>query len=153
MVNNFFSWNCIFCSLKVFPSSKIDFWAFLKLQKMEFGGNIFFVKLIYLISRVFLAWTFFNFLAYCENCSWFFVKENSIFRIRSSPTHCFFNQKSTFWNQENRFLKSKINSWKREREKKINFWIDFINLYIVCTTTIISITILTWTILVCHESL
>ena len=29
-----FSWNCIFSS---FPSSKIDFWPFLKLQKMEFG--------------------------------------------------------------------------------------------------------------------
>ena len=29
-------WNCIFGSFKLFPSSKIDFWPFLKLQKMEF---------------------------------------------------------------------------------------------------------------------
>ena len=60
---NFFSWNCISSSFKLFPSSKNDFWPFLKLQKMEFGQKIFFVKLIYLISRVFLAWTFLNFLA------------------------------------------------------------------------------------------
>ena len=56
-----------FGSFKLFPSSKIDFWLFLKLQKMEFGQNIFFVKLIYLISRVLFAWTFlFNFLAHCD---------------------------------------------------------------------------------------
>ena len=34
---NIFSWNCIFGSFKLFPNSKIDFWPFLKLQKMEFG--------------------------------------------------------------------------------------------------------------------
>ena len=28
-------------SFKLFPSSKIDFWPFLKLQKMEFGKKIF----------------------------------------------------------------------------------------------------------------
>ena len=33
----FFSWNCIFGS---FPSSKIDFWPFLKSQKMEFAQKI-----------------------------------------------------------------------------------------------------------------
>ena len=43
---------CIFGSFKHFPSSKIDFWPFLKLQKMEFGQKNC-VKLIYLISRVF----------------------------------------------------------------------------------------------------
>ena len=32
-----FSWNCISGSFKLFPSSKIEFWPFLKLQKMEFG--------------------------------------------------------------------------------------------------------------------
>ena len=37
---NFFSWNCIFWSFKLFPSSKMDFWPFLKLQKMEFGKKI-----------------------------------------------------------------------------------------------------------------
>ena len=37
----FFSWNCIFGSFKLFPSSKIDVWPFLKLQKMEFGQKKF----------------------------------------------------------------------------------------------------------------
>ena len=45
-----FLWNCIFDSFKLFPSSKIDFWPFLKLKKKEFGQKNF-VKLIYLISR------------------------------------------------------------------------------------------------------
>ena len=49
------SWNCIFGSFKLFPSSKIDFWPFLKLQKMEFGQKKIFLW-TYLISRVFLAW-------------------------------------------------------------------------------------------------
>ena len=35
--------------LNFFPSSKIDFWPFLKLQKMDFGQKHFFIKLIYLI--------------------------------------------------------------------------------------------------------
>ena len=48
-------WNCIFGSFILFPSSKSDFWPPKK-----------FVKLIYLISRFFLAWNFFNFLAHCE---------------------------------------------------------------------------------------
>ena len=38
----------------LFPSSKVVFWPFLKLQKMEFGQKKF-VKLIYLISQIFLA--------------------------------------------------------------------------------------------------
>ena len=37
----FFSRNCISGSFKLFLSSKIDFWPFLKLQKMEFGQKIF----------------------------------------------------------------------------------------------------------------
>ena len=32
-----FSWNCIFGNFKLFPSSKIEFWPFLKLHKMDFG--------------------------------------------------------------------------------------------------------------------
>ena len=53
--NNFFSWNCIYGSFKLFSGSKIDCWLLLKLQKIEFG-----LKKIRenLISRVFLAWTF-----------------------------------------------------------------------------------------------
>ena len=37
IIKKVYSWNCIFGSFKLFPSSKIDFWPFLKLQKMEFG--------------------------------------------------------------------------------------------------------------------
>ena len=37
----FFSWNCIFDCFNFFPSPKIDFWPFLKLQKMEFGQEKF----------------------------------------------------------------------------------------------------------------
>ena len=33
--------NCIFGSFELFPSSKIDFWPFLRLQKMEFGQKKF----------------------------------------------------------------------------------------------------------------
>ena len=50
--------------LNFFLVQKLIFGHFLKLQKMEFGRKFFFMKLIYLISRVFLAWTFFNFLAH-----------------------------------------------------------------------------------------
>ena len=35
--NKSISRNCILGSFKLFPSSKIDFWPFLKCQKMEFG--------------------------------------------------------------------------------------------------------------------
>ena len=52
-INQIFSWNCISGSFKLFPSSKIDFWPFLK-----FAINKFFVKLIFLISQVFLPWPF-----------------------------------------------------------------------------------------------
>ena len=37
----FFSWNCISGSFKLFPSSKIHFWPFLRLQKMDFGQKKF----------------------------------------------------------------------------------------------------------------
>ena len=65
------SWNCIFGSFKNFPSSKINFWPFLKYQKMDF----FFVKVIYLISRVFFGLDFFKFsgplcMYFTENSSW-----------------------------------------------------------------------------------
>ena len=34
-------WNCIFGSFKLFPSSKIDFWSFLKLQNVELAQKNF----------------------------------------------------------------------------------------------------------------
>ena len=36
---NFFSFTTFLVVLNFFPSSKIDFWPILKLQKMEFGQN------------------------------------------------------------------------------------------------------------------
>ena len=53
--------------MAVFPSSKIDFWPYLKLQKMEFGQK----KIIRVIdlfdfTSFFFAWTFLNFLAHCD---------------------------------------------------------------------------------------
>ena len=36
-----FLWNCSFDGFKFFPTWKIDFWPFLKLQKMEFGQEKF----------------------------------------------------------------------------------------------------------------
>ena len=53
-----FSWNCIFGSFELFPSSKIDFWPFLKLQ--NFFPEI---DLFEFTRFFFLPWTFFNFLA------------------------------------------------------------------------------------------
>ena len=71
-----FSWNCIFGSCKLFPSSKIDFWSFLKLQKMEFGQKELVVKLIYLISRVCLTHLF---LPISQLGSWNNVAQTSVF--------------------------------------------------------------------------
>ena len=51
-----------FFSSKLFPSSKIDFLAIFEIAK---HGKQKFMKLIYLISRFFLAWSFLNFLAHC----------------------------------------------------------------------------------------
>ena len=45
------------------PSSKIDFWPFLKLQKMEFGQKDFFREMDLFDFTSFLAWTFLNFLS------------------------------------------------------------------------------------------
>ena len=45
--------------LNFFPVQKIDFWPFLKLQKMEFGQNFCEIDLFDFTS--FLAWTFLNF--------------------------------------------------------------------------------------------
>ena len=56
------SWNCIFGSFKLFPSSKIDFLAIFEIAKMQFGEKYFFF--VKLISRVFLDWTFFDYLAH-----------------------------------------------------------------------------------------
>ena len=56
---NFFLWNCIILAgLNFFSHFKFYFWPFLKLQKLEFGQIKFFVKLIYLMSRLFWPWFF-----------------------------------------------------------------------------------------------
>ena len=48
---------------KLFRSSKIDFWPFLKLQKMEFAQYFFFREIDLFDFTSFLAWTILNFLA------------------------------------------------------------------------------------------
>ena len=63
---------------------------FFPVQKLIFGHfenckpKFFFVKLIYLISRVFLAWTFFNFLA---NWYWGYPKPGFWEHNRSATNH------------------------------------------------------------------
>ena len=51
--------------LKFFSSSKIDFWPFLKLQRMDFGQTKICENDLFDFTSFFLAWTFFNFLAHC----------------------------------------------------------------------------------------
>ena len=71
--SNIFSWNCIFGSFKLFPSSKIDFWPFLKLQKKKNG---IWSKKNFCLKFDFTS--FLNFLALCESnifvvtlkCTW-----------------------------------------------------------------------------------
>ena len=87
----FFTWNCISGSFNLFPISKIISWpyAFLKLQKMEFGEI---VKWIYLISRVFLSWTFLIF--------WPTVKSNNILHTWKTVT--------VAHNKESKFFRSQF---------------------------------------------
>ena len=63
---------CEIAFLAVFPGSKIDFWPFLKLQKMEFGQKKFHEIDLLDFMRVFLAWTFLIFLAHC---AWVYIKK------------------------------------------------------------------------------
>ena len=51
--HNFFSLNCIFGGFKLFPSSKIDFWPFLKLQKKWNLVKKFFFREIDLFDCIF----------------------------------------------------------------------------------------------------
>ena len=57
----FFSRNCISGSFKLFPSSKIDFWPFLKLQKMEFGQKNFFREIDLIDFTSFFGLGFYKF--------------------------------------------------------------------------------------------
>ena len=59
-----FPWNCISGSFKLFPSPKIDFWPFLKLEKMDFGKKKFRQIGSFHFTSFFLPWTFLNFLAH-----------------------------------------------------------------------------------------
>ena len=61
MKSNFFSWNCISGNFKLFPSSKIDFWPFMKLQKIKFGQKISWNWFIW-FDEFFCPGLFFNFL-------------------------------------------------------------------------------------------
>ena len=55
---NFFSWNCISGIFKTFSQFKNWFLVIFESAKNEIWPKNFFVKLIYLISRFFLSWTF-----------------------------------------------------------------------------------------------
>ena len=60
--SNLFLWNCISGSFELFPSSKIDFWPVLELQKMELGQKNFFRRIHlfeFWFHDFFLLWTFF----------------------------------------------------------------------------------------------
>ena len=48
---------------KLFPSSKVDFWPFLKLQKMEFGQKKFFREIDSVDFTSFFGLDFFKFYA------------------------------------------------------------------------------------------
>ena len=61
---NFFSWNCIFVQFKAFsPVEILIFGHFWNCKKWNLATK-FSVKLIYLISRDILVWTFFNLLVF-----------------------------------------------------------------------------------------
>ena len=53
--------SCIFGSFKHFPSSKIDFWPFLKLQKMDFSFKIRFHEIDLFDFTSFFGLDFFKF--------------------------------------------------------------------------------------------
>ena len=56
--------------LTFFPSTKIDIWSFLKLQKIKFGQKNFH-EIDLFDFRSFFAWTFSNFLMPCEKADEF----------------------------------------------------------------------------------
>ena len=60
--------------LNFFPVQKLIFDHFWNHKKWNLGKKNF-LKLIYLISQAFLAWTFLNFLAYCALRSSFLIQK------------------------------------------------------------------------------
>ena len=67
--NLFFRKIAFLAVLNFFPVQKLIFGHFWNGKKWNWVKKMFFVKLIHLISRVFLAWTFLNFLARCvDHC-------------------------------------------------------------------------------------
>ena len=74
----------------------------------------FFVKLIYLISRVFLAWTFFNFLAHwgCRNVTRNPVPWNSINGM--NPNFC-----HIWWFFKVEYAKKSNQNWRKKVKKSL----------------------------------
>ena len=75
------SWNQINREITfwaLFPSPKVDFWPFLKLQKIEFGQKKFSWNWFIWFHKFFLAWTFLIFLARYGNMR-LMLDENSFF--------------------------------------------------------------------------
>ena len=60
-----FSWNYIFGSFQLFLSSKIEFWPFLKLEKMEFGQKTIREFDLFYFTNLFVLDFFKMFLAHC----------------------------------------------------------------------------------------
>ena len=63
----FFFREIAFWQFQSFSQFKNWFLAIFEMAKNGIWSKKFFVKLFYLISRVFMAWTFSNFLAYCAS--------------------------------------------------------------------------------------
>ena len=62
-------WNCTFGDVKLCPSSKIDFWPYLKWQKMKFSKKFFCEIDLFHFTSFFALDFFLNILAHCVfNC-------------------------------------------------------------------------------------
>ena len=92
--NNFFREIAFLAVLKIFPVQKLIF----EIAKNGFWSKNFFVKLIYLISPVFLAWNFLNFLAHSAVCV---------------PTAIHSEFQFTF--KINIFFQAKFNAWSNSK--------------------------------------
>ena len=80
--------------LNFFQVQKLIFGHFWNCKKWNLAKN-FFVKLIYLISWLFLAWTFFNFLAHCA-CFW--GKSKKVTQIQINWVHLYKSTKMYHFN-------------------------------------------------------
>ena len=100
---------------KTFSQFKNWFLAILEIGKNGFWSKWNFVKWIYLISRVFLAWTFLNFLPPCYIYNTLLVSMVSIFFAFS-----FFAKNENFWAI---LRKKRKKSHSTNFAENSNFWL------------------------------